>query len=382
MNNLHISMAEFRHASRIIKETETINSLGLFGKVYIAALHSTDKPNQEFLNESIQLNRFNLKSKKLNKKIFSQLFKYIELYRVLFNFYKNENIKVINIHHLALLPIGFQLKRKLGAKLIYDAHELETESNTLSNSKLRKTLAKLIERIFIYKVDEIIVVSDSIAKFYKEKYNIKKPTVILNTPKFNSPPKKDFFREKFDIPNDVKIFLYQGALEKGRGIDLILNTFKVTKTKSVVVFMGYGSLKNKIIDFSYENKNIFFHEAVPPSNVLEYTISADFGLSLIENTCLSYYYCLPNKLFEYCMVGVPVLVSNMIEMKTTVNKNNLGFVINDMNIESLEKTIDKAFHSDYDLISNNCKSFSKNFSWEKQELTIKTLYKNIFSTIK
>ena len=57
-----------------------------------------------------------------------------------------------------------------------------------------------------------------------------------------------------------------------------------------------------------------------PDDLLEYTGSADLGSSLIQNTCKSYFYCMPNKLFEYLMTGLPVLVSDMKEMKEFVEK--------------------------------------------------------------
>jgi len=45
------------------------------------------------------------------------------------------------------------------------------------------------------------------------------------------------------------------------------------------------------------------------------TASVDIGVSLIENLSTSYYYALPNKLFEYIMADVPVVVSNLPQMK-------------------------------------------------------------------
>jgi len=43
------------------------------------------------------------------------------------------------------------------------------------------------------------------------------------------------------------IFLYQGGLNNGRGIEILLETFKNIENKNlVIVFMGYGTLEDEI----------------------------------------------------------------------------------------------------------------------------------------
>ena len=61
--------------------------------------------------------------------------------------------------------------------------------------------------------------------------------------------------------------------------------------------------------------------------MLRYTISADVGIHAIKNSCLNHYYCMPNKLFEYAMAGLPVIVSNMKEMRDFVLLNQMGVVV-------------------------------------------------------
>ncbi len=73
--------------------------------------------------------------------------------------------------------------------------------------------------------------------------------------------KKDIFRETLQISKDKTIFLYQGGLSKGRGVEILLNTFKLLKDdKSVIVFMGYGPLEEYVKNISKEYTNIYFHQ--------------------------------------------------------------------------------------------------------------------------
>ena len=69
---------------------------------------------------------------------------------------------------------------------------------------------------------------------------------------------------------------------------------------------------------------IHFLGAVNHNELLTYTASADIGLALIENISISYYYALPNKLFEYIMAGVPILSSNLPQMKKVIDDYQVG----------------------------------------------------------
>ena len=47
---------------------------------------------------------------------------------------------------------------------------------------------------------------------------------------------------------------------------------------------------------------------------------ADLGVAPIENVCLSYYFCSPNKLFEYINAGLPVVASDFPEMRQVIQR--------------------------------------------------------------
>lgn len=376
MNNLHISLTEFKNESRILKQVKSLSHYDVFNLIYIVALYEADLAKEERISEKIFLQRILLRSREFGSNLFSQVIKYFEFWVKVFFFCRNKDFAVITIHSSALLPIGISLKVLLGCKLVYDAHELETERNGLHG--LRKILTKINERLFINFVNETIVVSESIADWYKENYKIDRPLVILNSPPLVIQNRNNRLKECLGIEINAKIFLYQGMLSKGRGIEMIVDAFKMlASTGNSVVFMGYGPLREYIESSALDYKNIHFYPAVPPDEVLNYTSSADYGLSLIENTCLSYYYCMPNKMFEYAMAGVPVICSNMIEMASYVNQNNVGFVLRDFTSQSLVNCINELPNNITDSFYENCKMASKRYCWESQESKLVACYRQL-----
>ena len=376
MNNLHVSLTNFKNESRVLKETNSILNYCIADKVYIASLHADGLEEERVYYEQLVLNRFKLSSRKLSKNLFVQILKYLEfLFRVTL-FYKKKNIQMVNIHSLALLPLGISLKYIYKAKLVYDTHELETETN--GSKGLRKILSKFVEKLLIKKSDLIFVVSENIADWYAKEYSIKRPLVVMNVPKFSEQRKTNHFRQNLDIKDDSIIALYQGGLSKGRGLNLLLECFKQRKNqKIVIVFMGYGELEEFVKEQSAKNTNIFFHEAVSHDVLLNYTSSADIGISLIQKTCLSYYYCMPNKLFEYTMAGLPVIVSNMKEMREMVEKYDMGIVVKEETVDSINKAIDKILESNTKQMKRNARKCSQDNAWEKQEIKMIDEYKRV-----
>jgi glycosyltransferase involved in cell wall biosynthesis len=134
-----------------------------------------------------------------------------------------------------------------------------------------------------------------------------------------------YFHQRYEIPDDHLIFVYLGILGSGRGIEICLEAFANGPTNAHAVFIGFGNLKAKVLDFANRYPNVHFHPAVQHDQVVSLVSNADFGLCLVENSSLSDYYCLPNKLFEYCFARLPVLASNFPEISRLVNEFSLGF---------------------------------------------------------
>lgn len=374
MNNLHITLTEFKNESRLLKEANSLIKYGLVQTVYVAALHAETLPVDQTYGERLIARRFKLATRQIPKNLVAQIVKYLEYCFSVFIYYKNKNIRIINVHSLGLLPIGVMLKYLYRAKLIYDAHELETEKN--GDRGLRKKINKWVEKLLISQVDLTIVVSESIADWYCKAYSITRPPVILNAPNRRELTKTNLFRNDLGIREDQIILLYQGGLTAGRGIDVILEAFKSRDSDNVVVvFMGYGPLVEKVKYLASQKKNIFYYPAVSPEVVLEYTASGDLGLSLIENTCLSYFYCMPNKLFEYAMAGLPVLVSDMKDMSGLVAEYEMGGVVEDFSVQGVNRAIDKLIKGDLNKMRNNAYRAACDHAWEIQDQKLIAAYK-------
>ena len=370
----NLTFDSFVNDSRVEKISKTLSNNGY--RVEVIA-HLDKGLAKEEKRDNYFVKRFAYLDREVTRGKFSKLKVYLEYIAKSVKYCKDFDI--LHCNDLNTLPIAFIIKRfyNKDIKVVYDAHEHETETNTLKG--WQQKVAKFLEKSLIKYANRVICVSDAIANDYAKSYDIPKPAVVLNTPSYKEVKKHNIFREKFGIAEDKTIFIYQGVLSPGRGIEVILETFKNLSSddNAVIVFMGFGLLESLIREYANKYENIYFHEAVTPDVILNYTSSADFGISTIEDSCLSYRYCLPNKMFEYIMANLLLIVSNLPEMKRVVIENNIGVVAKENTPKGLKEAIYEATKLDKNRLQANLERAKEIFNWQKQESVLLNIYNSL-----
>jgi glycosyltransferase involved in cell wall biosynthesis len=173
------------------------------------------------------------------------------------------------------------------------------------------------------------------------------------------------------------IFLFQGGYIPGRGIDKLLEVFKQLErrnSKVVLVFLVYGEGAEELKEKVKESSNIYWHEKVSPLEYMKYVSSADWGIYLMENICLNHDFALPNKIFDYILGGLPVVVSDLKEMSKLVNEYDIGYTVDTGDIEGILKLLEKFDKNKKKKFQNNLKEVAKKYCWEEQEKVLLKIY--------
>jgi glycosyltransferase involved in cell wall biosynthesis len=364
----------FRNDSRVLKEAMSLVKHGF--KIRVIGIVEDGLPPVDVVG-GIPVQRID-PGKSGGKSKLRQLVRYIRFYFKTAALCSHDDI--LHCNDLNTLPVGFLVKvlHNKKTKIVYDAHEYETETNWLGG--YRKMLSRILEKMLIHFADVVITVSRSIAREYMRLYGIEEPVLVLNTPPLTSVAHSNALREALGIPASKKIFLYQGGLTQNRGVEPLLEAFQKIDLEAVVVFLGYGDLAPMIQERAARSDSIYYHEAVPFDKLLHYTASADFGLSLIENSCLNYFFCLPNKLFEYAMADIPVLVSPLFEMKKVVEESGIGIVLADHSTSAIVAAVSQALQLPQDGFSMQLKKFREQYNWEAQEKTLLACYETLLAS--
>ncbi len=224
--------------------------------------------------------------------------------------YRRQRISAVAAQNVYLLPLAYHLSKRTGAIMVYNAHELETE--TIGAQGLKQKIAKFIERRYIGKADVVSVVNEPIADWYRTHYPEVDPVVLTNTPVDNGLSVD--LRAQLNIPDNELLYIHVGFLMGGRSIPLLLDAF--ARTPNVhIAFLGDGYLRPEVELAVSEHANIHLLPLVEPDAVVSVVRGADAGLCLIEPVSLSDTLSTPNKLMECLAAGVPPLSSNIVEAR-------------------------------------------------------------------
>lgn len=299
---------------------------------------------------------------------------------------RSEPADIYHAHDLNTLPLAYWLKKRTGGYLVYDSHEFYVERNRANKpSRIRKYLLKKIEGFFVKSSDHVITVSDSIGIELQKRYDVKQLTIVLNAPPLNAASNdhtenKCSLRNELGIAENDRIVLYVGNISLNRGLESLIRCL-AHLNHCVLVMMGkvtedYAEKLKQVAADAGVSDRICFFGPVQQEQVIAYASSADVGAAPILNACLSYYYCLPNKLFECMNAGLPTVGSNFPELKKVIEGYEIGKTFNPENPEEIAAAINYILsdRQRYDTMRHNSMQAAKIFNWDNESKKLLTIY--------
>ena len=272
-----------------------------------------------------------------------------------------------------LLP-NYLISKIFSVKLIYDTHEYFTEVPELIGRKKVKSFWQFIEKLIFPNLKNVLTVNDKLAEIYSEKYMVP-VTVIRNVPFIRD--STNFISDKFGNKNK-RIIIYQGSLNIGRGLELMIETMsKLNNYLLVIIGDGdvFPQLKKQVTLSGLEKKVIFLGKILP-KDLPAYTESADLGISLEEDAGLSYRYSLPNKIFDYVQAGIPVLASDLPVFNQLVQEFKIGEILKKRDPENLAFFIEKIY-SNKESYKESLIKAADLFNWNVEKKELIAFIKNI-----
>jgi glycosyltransferase involved in cell wall biosynthesis len=281
-----------------------------------------------------------------------------------------------------LLPawIVSKLKRR---KLVYDSHEYFTEAEGLLGNPFAKQIWTAIEKRVFPGLQRVYTVNESIASIYRARYGVA-VKVVRNVPRLSQaslsvePGANPELRERI---GDRRVLIIQGAyFDRDRGAMAAARAMEYLP-EAVLFLIGSGLEWNEVAaqkeQWSWKER-ILQYPRLPYAELKGYTAMADLGLSLDAAKCLNYYYSLPNKLFDYLHAGVPVLCSDLPELRRVVMEYQVGEVAGDLSPQALAASIRLCL--DPERLKGyraNTVRARRELNWEKEEKVLISLFSGL-----
>jgi glycosyltransferase involved in cell wall biosynthesis len=375
-----LNLESVAHDSRVRKEAGSLAKAG--NRVCLVAMRH---PGENFGKslDNFDLKLFRLWTRNLPKNTLFRLLKYAEFNLKTFVRMIHCRADVYHAHDLDTLFAAWLSARLTGARIVYDAHELFTERPIAMPGFWR-----FLERFLIPHVDAIIAANDDRAEIMVKEYGASElPTVIMNCPSSVNIQVTDNITLRETLPPEVRdkrIVLYQGGLSPNRCLESLVTAVQYFDVRSILVFIGNSSsfsenvLKALVARYGMKDR-IFFKEKVDSRHLVHYISTADIGVVIYKNSCRNNYLCAPNKMFEYCMAGLPSIGCNFPPIRRIAEKYGATRLFDPENPRTIADSANSLIRDPALLAKTKAATavVAAEFTWEREQNKLMKLYENL-----
>ena len=207
-------------------------------------------------------------------------------------------------------------------------------------------LYAVVERLLVPRAAAVLTVSEPIARHLERRYRLDPVHLVHNYPELAGPIERKELRALAggaSIGKAGPLVLYLGGLMGGRGLEQLVDALGMAGSAQLVL-LGEGHLASMLPDRAAgvgAADRLHVLAPVSPDDVIAYASSADIGVSPIVPSCLNYRYSLPNKLFQYMAAGIPVVASDLPQVREVVEGARCGLVVDTTRPEAIAGAIER-----------------------------------------
>lgn len=269
--------------------------------------------------------------------------------------------------------IGSKLSRK---QLLFDSHEYFPESPEIAHKPFVKWVWKKVQDAFVPRVKYNVTVCQSIADKFNDLYG--KNFLVVR----NAPLQAERRNSQGTVRTDSRFtILFQGMINIGRHVDTIIRALpSLPDCRFLVVGEGdvYQDARNLARQLNVEDR-VEFTGLRPYGELGRYMGVADLGVCLFDNISLNYYWCLPNRLFDFIHAGLPMLAVDFPEIKRVIEGYNIGRCMHQPTVDNVVKEINyiRSNPQKVQQWKNNMKIAAEQLTWEHDAEPLLAVLKQI-----
>jgi glycosyltransferase involved in cell wall biosynthesis len=355
---------DLQHDQRVAKVCETLLVMG-FGLSLVGRMLPDSKPMQR----PYETRRFRLPFRT------GALF-YMSLQIRLFFYLLFKRTDIILANDLDTLLPAFLIARLRNKELVYDSHEYFTEAEGLTNRTFPKRIWLAVEGFIFPKLKHVFTVNETIAGIYRALYHVP-VRVVRNIPMLQQPA-LGADRAALGLAAHERVIILQGAFidpDRG-GMELVQSMQWVRQAVLFVIGTGrdLDAMKREVERLHLESC-VRFIPKLPYQELRAYTAIADVGVSLDKPLHLNYAYSLPNKVFDYIHAGVPLLVSDLPELRRLVETYNIGRIVRAVTPEDIAQALNEMLQSEeHTHWRENALKAREVLNWQNECMVLKEVY--------
>jgi glycosyltransferase involved in cell wall biosynthesis len=271
--------------------------------------------------------------------------------------------------------------RARGSTLVYDAHELwcEPYSSTI-RARIVGRLNALLERLMVRAADAVITTNDSRVEVLRRRYARSDITVVANVPLLND----DVTPHDPGYPEGKRTVLFLGRISaRGRAFREIVAALRLLEDDIELVIVGFGweSERDQIRMWARDagtEHRVHFLPPLPYDQLAAAAAAATVGVVPIYAEQINEALGDTNKLHEYLMGGLPVVASDLPEIRRVVSSTtpSVGELFDPRSPESIASAINAVIEDPlYEERRAQARNLARErLNWSNEERTLMTIY--------
>ena len=196
-------------------------------------------------------------------------------------------------------------------------------------------------------------------------------------------PRDGQVRSDLSLPDNAPLVVYVGKLTTNRGLEMVVEALAhADEFHFVCVGPQVPIVEQSVRDLAQKlnvQGRLHILDAVAPDRVVPYIRTGDLSVIPTQDICLSSRYSMPNKLFESVFAGLPVVVSDLPDMRRFVERTGTGIVMNQADPEDIARALREAYARRADFVPSpeRIRKILGDYGWDTQGQNLIALYDSL-----
>ena len=268
-----------------------------------------------------------------------------------------------------MLPLADRLADTHGGGLAYDSREYGVQEHAYRATwrAVFPPYVHAVEQALVPRAAFVTTVSAGIARLLARDLALSEPpTVVRNVPPYQPVPDADAARG----PGDPLRLLYHGLLTPGRGLEQLVTSAQGWAPGRVLTLRGHGP--DGFVDAlrrlaAPAGERVELVPPVPMGELVSAAAAYDVGVMVPPGTTDHLRYSLPNKVFEYVMAGLALLVTDLPDMADLVRRYRIGALAADATPAAIAAAVDGLDPADVAAWRAASRAAAPELSWDREQ---------------
>ncbi len=292
--------------------------------------------------------------------------------------------EIVHCHDLDTLYAGVRLKKRLGCRLVYDAHEDYPSLMLLYLPRFMVAMLKIFERWLVRQADAVLAAS-SVSLDKLAGLGVHNPTYLPNVPDLASydavtPEQVALRRAELGLSPEAYVVGYIGGFTRNRLLLPLVDAVRGLPEVTLLLW-GDGHQREALQAAIHGATNIRYLGWLPASQVPLHTRLVDVVYYCLEPGYPGAVFNAPNTLSNAMAAGKPVIANEVGDLGRIVRQTGCGVLIDRVNAQSIGEVISRLEDADLraQLGSAGRRAAEAEYHWGQVSQRLLTAYHQLLS---